>query len=78
MHYSNNNPWGYLITGFDIRITDKSEWNKGYDNREYTINNFPIIFGNKMVEFIFPTYKGYPAVYDMQCFPNRLRDNQFC
>ena len=64
LHYSNNNPWGYLITGFDIRITDKSEWDNGYDNREYKINNFPIIFGNKMVEFIFPTYKGYPAVYD--------------
>ena len=49
LHYSNNNPWGYLITGFDIRITDKREWDNGYDNREYKINNFPILFGNTMV-----------------------------
>ena len=65
LHYSNKNYSGYIINSFDINIYDKNDYMQNYDNyRNRYINNFPISFGNKVFEFFFPTYTGYPVEYN--------------
>ena len=65
LHYSNKNYSGYIINNFDIRINGESYW-ENYNNYyiDRNINNFTISFGNKVFEFVFPTYRGYPVGYN--------------
>ena len=64
LHYSNKNYSGYIINSFDITIGDESYWQNYYNYKYLEINNFPITFGNKVFEFAFLTYRGYPVGYN--------------
>ena len=63
MHYSNNNPSGYLINNFKVIISNYQGWQDESEINEYKYN-FSIPMGSSYIIFIFPCYIGYPVKYD--------------
>ena len=63
LHYSNNNPSGYLINNFKVIISNYQDWQDESEINEYKYN-FSIPMGSSYIIFIFPCYIGYPVKYD--------------